>query len=287
MVPALNEGAYLRSTVAGLIRTVPPSSEIIVVDDGSTDGSSDGLETEALDGGPRLRILRGPRQGAAGARNHGASAARGDILVFADAHLDLPGGWYEPLAAEFDDPEVGAVGPVIEVMGRPDCRGYGMYWANAGFDIQWFGASDPSPHEAPLLCGCCVAVRRDDFMRSGGFDAGLIRWGMEDAELSLRLWLLGRRLVVHPSVVVGHLFRTKHPYEIDYVDVVHNMLRTALIHFSGERLTRVIETLKRYGAFSAALSRAADSDVMERRAALAAQRVRSDDWFFERFDEIL
>jgi GT2 family glycosyltransferase len=161
-----------------------------------------------------------------------------------------------------------------------------MRWANAGFEIEWLGAGDDAPRDAPLLPGCCLAVRRTDFMRSGGFDAGLIRWGMEDSEFSLRLWLLGQRVVIHPAVSVGHLFRSRHPYEIDHVDIVHNMLRVALIHFSAPRLTRVVEALKRFGGFAAALTRAADSDAMQRRAAFAAQRQRSDDWFFERFDDI-
>jgi glycosyltransferase involved in cell wall biosynthesis len=280
VIPALNEGHYLRDTVEALARTVPPSSEIIVVDDGSTDGCADGLEA------PGRSVLRISRCGSARARNRGAAAATGRIVVFADAHMDLPFGWYEPLARALDAPDVGAIGPCIEVMGRPECRGFGLRWTGAALEVEWLPPAGDTPYEVPLLGGCFMAMRRADFTAIGGFDDGIIRWGSEDSEISLRIWLLGQRLLVHPGVVVGHLFRSRHPYEIDHVEIVHNMLRVALLHFSRARLNRVLERLKQFAGFAPALSRAAETDVLQRRAALARLRARSDDWFFAHFDEI-
>jgi hypothetical protein len=61
------------------------------------------------------------------------------------------------------------------------------------------------------------------------------------------------------------------------------MLRVAFSHFKTERLQRVVEALKGYHDFSAALALLARSDVQARRQFLETQRRRDDDWFFQRF----
>src|SRR6266478_2754278 len=88
-----NEGAWLRRTVENLEATLPARSEIVVVDDGSTDGSAAFLRHRK----PCLRFLRTPGIGVARARNFGGQRASGEILLFADAHLAMPRSWCEPL----------------------------------------------------------------------------------------------------------------------------------------------------------------------------------------------
>jgi GT2 family glycosyltransferase len=134
-----------------------------------------------------------------------------------------------------------------------------------------------------MLPGAFLAMRRDVFEATGGFDDGLLRFGFNDAELSLRLWLLGYELRVVPQVVVPHQFRAATPYKKDGAHFGHNLLRTALVHFNHERVARVIANAQTRGGFSAAMALTSSSDIETRRASLMGKRVRDDDWFFNTF----
>ena len=269
--------------MTGLDRSLPTASEIIVVDDGSTDGCCDFLR-----GSQAVRLLdpeEGGRLGAAGARNKGAAVARGDVVLFLDAHVDVEPGWAEPLVAAARDPKVGAAAPGISVLGRNDCCGYGLRFCDASLGVEWL----PPPRaeaEAPLLPGACWAMRRSLFEEEGGFDPGLIRWGSEDAELSVRLWTAGYALRLVPEVTVAHLFRESHPYAIDWTHVLHNMLRMAVVHFSAERLVRVVERLKHYRDFTAAWVMLLETDAASRRSAVRLRRTRDDHAYFAHFGDI-
>ena len=280
VVASHNEGSNLRRTVHNLLASVPEHSEVIVVDDASTDNSAAFL----VDGYSGVRLLRASeRLGAVRGRNHGARAATGHVLVFADAHMETPLGWCEPLIAALQEPNVGAVAPAISVMGRPENKAYGFTWQGPDQSLRWLDWQSDNPHAVPFLPGAFLAMRRETFEAIGGFDDGLVLWGSEDAELSLRLWLLGYELRVVPQVEVAHLFRESHPYLIDWTTILHNMLRVALVHFNSQRIARVIEALKSYGQFASALAQTVASDVWTRRANLNARRVRDDTWFFDRF----
>lgn len=81
VIPVHNGAAYLGEAIASaLAQTVPPL-EVIVVDDGSTDGSA---EVAAAFGAP-VRCLQRIQSGQGAARNHGVQAARGDLIAFLDA----------------------------------------------------------------------------------------------------------------------------------------------------------------------------------------------------------
>jgi GT2 family glycosyltransferase len=275
-----NEGDELRTTVENVIQTVPASDrEIIVADDGSEDGS-----TGFLDHCPEVRLVRTNGLGVARARNHGGSCATGDVIVFSDAHMRLPSNWHLPLLEALERPEVGAVAPGVYSTTEPTRRGFGLKLARPDLHPQWLPKSGTTPQPVAVLPGCLLAMRRETFLKTGGFDAGMRRLGGNDAEISCRLWLLGYEQLVVPAVEVGHLFRRAAPYEADWSSVVHNRLRMAFIHFGQTRIERVIHALRVYDAFPAALAMmSGGNDVFSRRAMLESTRQFDDDWFFERF----
>lgn len=281
ILPALNEGAMLSMTVDSIARhsgTVP--HEVLVVDDGSTDGSVDALRATRP---PGVRVIRGGGLGVARARNLGARHARGDRLVFMDAHCRVSPGWLEAFDEVLADRRVGMCGPSFTKLETPEPRGCGMYWADYTLDPCWFEPPDGAgAYYVPLTTGACQVFRREAFDALGRYDAGFTRWGFEDVEMCLRTWLLGYRVAVQPDVTVAHYFReARDNYEVDDAAVTYNFLRMVYLHFSPTRIQQVREAVRGNPHVAVAQDRLADSDVFDRRAALLARRAHDDAWFFD------
>jgi len=274
-----NEGTELRATVDELTRTLPDGRrEIIVVDDASTDGS-----TKFLKRRPDVRQFKTDAIGVANARNFGARQATGDVILFCDAHMRLPARWHRALIEPLESDAVGAVAPGVYSLTEPERRGFGLYLSGPDLKVQWHEKRERAPRPVPVLPGCFLAMRRDVFAATGGFDNGMRQLGGNDNELCVRLWLLGYELLIVPAFEVGHLFRTTIPFDATWAAVVHNRLRTAFVHFGRERIERVVHALRGYQSFPTGLAMTVEGDPFARRAHLLAERRRTDDWFFEFF----
>ena len=268
-----NEGAELRRTLESFRATLPQRSEIVVVDDCSTDGSTRGLR----------RVIRANGIGVARARNLGVSKTSGDLLFFADAHIRLEKRWWQPLAEVLQDRKVAAVAPAVTHLPATRRRGFGLTFTGPDLDARWLPRQGMTPFSAPILPGCSLMMRRTTFDAVGGWDGGLLHRGGVDNEMSVRLWLLGYELMVAPQVVVPHLFRNASPYPVGWPQYLHNRLRLAFVHLNAARLAKVVKALHKEPAFGEAMELLVSGDISARRRELLARRARSDDWFFERF----
>ncbi len=284
VIPTHNEGENLVDTVHCILKnTAYPDFEIVVVDDASTDGSVNRLCDDFGKNG-QVSVVRAEGVGVAKARNRGAAYASGRILVFLDGHCYTPPNWMSKLIRPLADTGVGLVGPVFAVIQRgSDVRGLGLIWRDASLELEWLEQRQSTPYPVPLQCGACQAVRREDFQRLGGYDAGMTRWGSEDEELCLRYWLMGYEVLVQPQSVVYHLFRESHPYEVQVQKIIYNRLRLARLHLSKERLNRVLNTYNNVPGYNQIVDWLQQSDVESRRNELQALRCRDDDWFCTRF----
>jgi glycosyltransferase involved in cell wall biosynthesis len=284
IIPAHNEGANLPDTVGCVLtKALIPEVEVVVVDDGSTDTSVQRVKRRYRKD-KRIRLLQTSGLGVAGSRNHGAGAAAGDILVFLDGHCYTPPGWLATLTAPLADPDVGMIGPAFASLEDGNgCRGLGVRWRGPDLGIEWLLQQGEKPYAVPFLGGGCQAIRRTVFEALGRYDRGMTRWGSEDLEICLRAWLMGYQVLVHPQVVIYHLFRKKFPYAVNRAGVIHNRLRMAMLHLSSERIEKVINTYKPDPAFARSLLLLMESDVIARRKELFNLRVQDDDWFISRF----
>lgn len=281
VIPALNEGTNLIDTVDAVRRnSAPLDPEVIVVDDGSTDHSPQRLKAQFRDD-DRVCVIVGPQAGIARARNAGAAVAKGEIVVFLDGHCYTPPGWLAPLVAPFAQREVALAGPAFASIRGPRGTACGLTWDDPSLANVWLPGQTEGP--VPFHIGACQAVRTDTFREIGGFDSGMTRWGSEDVEICLRLWLLGYEVHAAPRSVVFHLFRQSRPYAVDVRLILYNHLRLALLHFDERRLEKVMAEVMRWDAAAAALALAFTSGVAAERARLAALRVHDTDWFFHRF----
>jgi GT2 family glycosyltransferase len=205
IIPTHNKASVLNETLRGLEQQNLPHGtfEVIVVDDGSTDGTREWLEAQArarADGtGSRraypLTVLSQANQGAAAARNAGAAAAAGDILLFLDADIVAAAGL---VAAHLRHHE----GHEASVM-------IGRFLVPAGALAAYrvFGRSfDLGPEPRTLVPGLGLAgqtsIRKDDFQRIGGFKTGWPR--AEDVEFSRRAVAQGLQIHYCPEAVAYH-----------------------------------------------------------------------------------
>lgn len=280
VVVSRNEGDNLRRTVTRLAETLPARSEILVVDDASEDESAAFLTRRKAP----ARLIRANGLGVTSARNFGAKRTRGDVILFADAHVDAPDGWFEPMLESVAGAAVGAAAPGISVMGHPERVGYGLRIKGDDLSTHWLKKSRESPYPVPIAPGCFLAMRREIFEATSGFDEGMSRFGMSDVELGVRFWLLGYELHVVPSVVVAHLFRKRHPYEVRWRSFLHNRARLASVHFNEARIGAIMTSMREHREFPAALAMLAAGDAEERRRELLARRLHDDDWYFKRFE---
>ena len=129
-----NGAAHLRRFLPSVVRTAPPGVEIVVADNGSTDGSAALVEREF----PSVTLLRLPENyGFAGGYNRALERLEGDYWVLLNSDVEPAEGWLEPLIAELDaQPDVAVVGPKLLSCAERDRFEYA---GAAGGFIDWFG----------------------------------------------------------------------------------------------------------------------------------------------------
>jgi GT2 family glycosyltransferase len=283
VIPTCNEGGMLRMTVESITAcTTYPDFEIVIVDDGSTDGSCDAYRAGI--GGDRIRVVDGGGVGIPRARNLGEEHASGAYVVFLDAHCRVSANWLDLFAKALRRRDVAIVGPTFTHLEQPEPKGCGMTWLNHKLEKTWFvPVATDRPYEVPITPGGCQAFRRDTFRAIGRFDEGFTKFGFQDVEICLRAWLLGYRIMVNPAVEIAHHFRTERNYQVDDSAIVYNFLRLIHTHFDPARVRRCLRAIGPYPNLERELDRLYQSNVFELRAEMAAARVRDDDWFFEHF----
>ena len=198
VVPVFNNEDHLGALLDGLGRqTLRQSWELVVADNGSTDGSVALAESHraAL---PCLRVIPTHERGAACARNAGIEAARGEAIVLLDAD-DVPAPDYLERIAE-------ALGVHDLVCGRLDVTTLNPDWTHAlRPSPQSDRVSDPWEF-LPASYGCAIAMRRSLYDRLGGFDQ---RFGScSDLDFCWRAQLSGTPLVFVPAAVLHYRYRT-------------------------------------------------------------------------------
>lgn len=211
IVPLYNCLPLTQAMLASLQATLPSglAHEIILVDDGSTDGTRAWLAS--LPPG-QFRILLNERNlGFAGANNRAAAVAAGELLVLLNNDLVLLPGWLEPMLAAHRrlgdragavgnvqlDARSGAVdhaGLVVNATGKPEHDR-----TPPGFLARTFAPVRPMP----AVTGACLLVERRLWLELGGFDEGY-RNGGEDVDLCFRARALGRVNAVALRSVVRH-----------------------------------------------------------------------------------
>ena len=206
MVVNWNRKELLRACLDSLERQGEVASEVIVVDNGSADGSAEMAETEFS-----VRVIRNrENRGFCAANNQGIAAAQGEFVALINNDAEAAQGWLAALhRACSSAPDIGMAASKVLVWedpGRIDKAGHLIFpdGQNRG---RGSGATDCGQYdcEEEVLWpdGCAALYRKAMLDEIGGFDEDFFAYG-DDAELGLRARIAGWRCVYTPQAVVRH-----------------------------------------------------------------------------------
>ena len=211
VIPTYNGRVWLEGVLASIRRHWPDPQrltlEVIVADDASTDGTASWLANAY----PEVVVVRNPvNQGFCGAANLGLSVARGRVVQLLNNDTEVTEGWIEHALIHFDDPDVGAVAPLVVLMGRPDlidAAGDGYSLAGLPYNRLSHHPSASVADTGPIEvfgASASAAFYRGEVLRDlGGFNRAYGSY-YEDVELAFRIRWAGYRCVFEPSCRVKH-----------------------------------------------------------------------------------
>ena len=170
VIATKDRAAYLERAIDSLCKQLAaPSYEIVVVDNGSTDGTKAVAALFASRGRPVRYVYEGePNRGKA--RNRGVEAAEGYLILFCDDDVQAPPGFLAAHEVAHTSSNLVVNGPILNVASYED---------------------RPKPalanYSRAFLCTCNVSLPRHAIVAVGGFDEAFHLYGWEDTELGVRL----------------------------------------------------------------------------------------------------
>ncbi|MDR2883133.1 MAG: glycosyltransferase family 2 protein [Alistipes sp.] len=210
-----NGAEVLSRFLPSVVASVPPGVEVVVADNGSTDGSAELVRR----GFPSVRVVTLDRNyGFAGGYNRALRGLDADYFILLNNDVETPPGWCEPLVEMLEArPEIAAVAPkilswaardtfeyagasggFIDSLGYPFCRGRILD------TLERDRGQYDDAREVFWATGACLACRAEVFRTLGGFDESFFAH-QEEIDLCWRIWSAGWRVMVEPRSCVWHL----------------------------------------------------------------------------------
>lgn len=211
VIPCRDEAEYVPRTIKYTVDNTPPENlkEIIIVDDASQEPIERVLNAKLSKFYlSKVKVHRFQRkEGLIRARIYGADHSTAANIFFLDGHCRPKPGWLKPLLQHLKSNYKRIAAPVIQDI-RPDT------WEDAGtsgykmmfdwtFEFSWY---EDLTNEVPLSSGGILALTRKWWEESGKYDSGMLEWGGENLEQSMRVWMCGGEIYAVRNSFVGHIF---------------------------------------------------------------------------------
>lgn len=218
IIPCFNAKKYIEKCLDSILRSTFKDFEIIVIDDGSTDGSRKYLEKKYSNIGYRanngersipLKVIFLPKNvGPAQARNIGAKKARGKYLFFLDIDTEIKGNCFKIIVSAFKEKSKTAAFQAKLIKGKSDrIETAGHFLSFFGFPYEiGVGESENQHNQEKEIFGARsagMAVRKNVFKKINGFDEDYFIYG-EETDLCWRVWLAGHKIIYLPQAKVFH-----------------------------------------------------------------------------------
>lgn len=202
VVPCFNEACFIRQAIKALLRQdYSGEFEIIVADNGSTDGTQTIVEKEQSADSRINLVDASDHKGAAHARNIGVEHARGKYVLFADADDETPPGWLTAMLKALEFSDLVGCGFDTETLNE---SWQSESWQNGqNGDLNHF-----HPPFLPWSGAGSIGVKRDTHQAVGGFDERLIV--LEDADYCWRIQLTGVTMKFVSETTIQYRFPKKY-----------------------------------------------------------------------------
>jgi glycosyltransferase involved in cell wall biosynthesis len=274
-----NEGAEVLRTVESVQANTRIHHEIVVVDDGSTDGSCAGLEERGV------RVVRhSERVGVAYSRDAGSRAARGDVFAYLDAHQRIEPRCLDRCA------ELAAIHRAIVC---PPCRPL-----NRKYPVSYGASLTLCPERGFFSSRCRMDEPRQEITRISGlrspgyliprsvyprvaWNAALRGWGATDYCLALKAFFTDVDILAANTPATRHMFRKRIPYDTSWEGVWRNHALIARICFDDQTwLSYWLPEIFRKNLTEPTLHELDSAAVLAERDAFQARKVRPDREFW-------
>ena len=222
----------------------PDHLDAIVVDDCRAKDASSDLARRVRRNGHTSLVRPNDPLGIPAARNLGARAAKGDLLLMTDAQVRFSREWDEVLRAAWRPLRV--ICGVVTDATTGSARG-GLTLRRASMGVSWNIATVVS---APVQVAPAAATAIDTrlFFYLGGYDERLPMFGSSEPEFSVRAWLRGAEVHLEPALVLEHQFATEENLARraarHALQVLRNRLRFAQLYLSGDEVDLVVAHLR-------------------------------------------
>jgi GT2 family glycosyltransferase len=228
---------YLRQFLPSVLLSTWPNLDIIVGDNGSTDGSVEFLQQEF----PQIGIIQNDQNyGFTGGYNRVLEKVDADYFILLNSDVEVPAGWIEPVIALMESnpliaaaapkliafaekdkfEHAGAAGGFIDVFGYPFCRGRMFYEIEA--DNGQYNQSD----EVFWASGAAMFIKKKHWVEAGGFDDRFFAH-MEEIDLCWRLKNMGYKVMYCAGSEVYHVgggtLNTENPFKT-FLNFRNNLL---------------------------------------------------------------
>lgn len=213
VIVTYNSKQYVDTCLTSLLQTLPQRSEIVILDNASTDGTAEYIAAQY----PMVKLIAyEDNLGFAAGNNLAVQYSSGEYVVFLNPDTSVEADWLEPMLKLFEsDPTVGMVTPKILLMNDPTrvntcgnnvhltglalCRG-----VNKSCDSSFVAHVT----EVNAVSGAAFMMRRDLYLTLDGFDEMMFMY-MEDTDLSMRARLAGYKTYYVPESIVYHDYRLR------------------------------------------------------------------------------
>lgn len=223
VIPCFNAWEYTEACLSSLARCTPEPYDLVLVDNGSTDGTSERFQ--AVGSGTLVRNAQ--NLGFSIAANQGIELSTGDVVVLLNNDTILTEGWLRVLLdALADDEDVGVAVPVSNFVIDPQTVPI-TYSAAPSEDLEAFAADRARRHsgrgrDLTRISGLCMAIRRDLLVQIGGFDPQFRLGNFEDDDFALRARAAGWRLRLCEDSFIHHFgHRSFVQLDEDYDELLH------------------------------------------------------------------